>query len=327
VASRYFNLIRDQTEIRNFERQLENFKWLSARIQALADAGREPYFEVQRAQQQELFAANNLSNSRERYLASLDTFKVFIGMPIEQPLAIRTDIIDVPDLALEERKAVETALQNRLDLQTQRDRVTDARRRVRNARNELLPDLDLNASVSAPTDADKSRGGVDFDLTDGAYAASLDFSTELDKKLEKTAYRAAAIGLERAARDYRQDRDEVAAEVRDAIRQIRRSRFTLKNQELNIELSEKRLRGVLLRLRTLGPRDFIEAQDDLLEARLRRDDAERDLRVAILNYLLNTGQMRVNATGRWLAPAGLRNNVERDVMPDARQLLNGGEVE
>jgi hypothetical protein len=62
---------------------------------------------------------------------------------------------------------------------------------------------------------------------------------------------------------------------------------------------------VQLRLRELGPRDFIEAQEDLLSALNRRDDALRALRASILQYLLDTGQMRVASDGRWLAPAKL----------------------
>jgi len=79
---------------------------------------------------------------------------------------------------------------------------------------------------------------------------------------------------------------------------------------------------VLLRLRSLGPRDFIEAQEDLTEARNRRDFAVRDLRVSILQYLLDTGQMRVKQDGQWEPPAGLVVPDGVDPMVNPADLLN-----
>ena len=325
VSTRYFDLLRGLNEIGNLERQLANFQWLSARINALAKAGREPLFEVQRAQQQELFAANNLSNRRESFAADLDRFKILIGMPIEQQLVLDRSVIDVPDLELDAQAAVRVAQQYRLDLQTRRDQVADAHRRMAIARNNLLPDLDFNASVALPTDSDKDIAGVDLSTGDGSYSAGLTLSSELDQQTERIDHRRAVIGYEQARRDYEVNLDEVASEVRSSIRQIARARFTLENQNINITLAEKRLRGVLLRLRTLGPRDFIEAQEDLLEARTRRDEAERDLRVSILNYLLSTGQMRIDPQGGWRPPALIADEVRIRPMPAPDDLIREGD--
>ncbi|MGB0768785.1 MAG: hypothetical protein ACPGYV_13875, partial [Phycisphaeraceae bacterium] len=48
-----------------------------------------------------------------------------------------------------------------------------------------------------------------------------------------------------------------------------------------------------------------EAEEDLLDARNSRDQALADLQTSVLNYLLQTGQMRVDGQGRWLAPGRL----------------------
>jgi hypothetical protein len=49
----------------------------------------------------------------------------------------------------------------------------------------------------------------------------------------------------------------------------------------------------------------IEAQQDLVDARDARDRALADLRTAVLQFLLATGQMRVSGEGRWLQPVKL----------------------
>jgi len=68
----------------------------------------------------------------------------------------------------------------------------------------------------------------------------------------------------------------------------------------------------------------IEAQEDLADAQDARDSAARDLRLSVLNFLLNTGQMRVTANGQWLPPARL--TALPDDEPDAIDTPDGGEV-
>lgn len=321
VSSRYFDLVRQQDSINNQKRQLSNLRWLAERTDALAEAGRQPFIEVQRAEQEVLFAQNELVSLNERYVSSLDSFKLLIGMPVSEALAIKPVEVVVPEPALEDENAVKSALTYRLDLQTSKNQIEDAARRVKVAANGRLPDLDLFADVSLRSDRDKDMGGADIDLDESSYSAGIRFSTELPRKTEAIAERQAQIQLERTRRSYAQQRDEVAQSVRESIRAIRQARFTLALQDKNIELAEKRLRGVVLQLRTLGGRDFIEAQERLLRARNSRDSAVRDLRVNILRYLLETGQMRVTADGQWQAPAKLKPIDAVAPLPGAEEMI------
>jgi len=305
VATRYFDLLRQQATIDNQLRQLESFTWLADRIEALAEAGRQPTFEVQRAQQQVLFAENNLLNARETYQRQLDSFKLLIGMPIDEVLNVARIDLMIPEPVLATDESVKTALRNRLDLQTIRDRIDDAQRAVKVAKNDLQGDLNLDMDLTLNTDAGKDKAGVDVELSDSTYSIGLTYDAPLDRKTELIAYRTSLISLEQAHRNHQEQRDAIVQSVRSSIRQIQQSRFTLELQERNIAMSEKRLRGVVLRLRSLGPRDFIEAENDLLEAQNRVDSAVRDLRVSILQYLVDTGQMRVTPEGHWLPPAKL----------------------
>ena len=320
IASDYFDLIQTQQAIENQRRQAENFEWLQRRIAALAEAGREPFFEVQRAEQQVLFARNNLLNAQESYQSALDAFKVRIGMPVSTPLEIVPTELVVPAPELDVELAVATGLKLRLDLQTTRDQVDDAARRVQVARNGLLPDLDLFGSLSLPTDRERRFGGADFNTGQGLYTAGARLDIPLDRRIEELRLRQAQVQLERAHRSHELERQRVAQTVRAALRRIEQSRFSLELQNRNIEVARKRLRGVLLRLRTLGPRDFIEAQDDLLEARNRRDEAIRDLRVSVLGFLLESGQLRVGPAGQWLAPGNLQPAV--NVVPEAADVAD-----
>lgn len=322
VASTYFDLLRQQREIVAREVQLEALQRLAERFSALAEAGREPLFEAERAEQQVLFGQSNLVNAIENYALSLDAFKVTLGMPTTQPIEILPVDIDVPTPKLNPTTAVTTALALRLDLQTSADQINDALRRVANARNGMLPDLDLAASANLPTDPDQDIAGLELDPGSGRYRVGVTLDLPLDRVNELASLRSSLVNLERSRRNDRLARDRVALDVRRNLRQISQARFNLNLQDRNVQLAERRVLGVQLRERQLGPREVIEAEEDLLEARLRRDSAVADLRQNILQFLLATGQMRVDTQGQWQPPLQLVPlPVEPAAEPEPENLL------
>ena len=312
IANTYFNLILRQQQIYNVEKQLENLQQLADRFEALANAGFEPYFEAERSQAQVLFGRSNLLNSQEAYAGALDAFKIRIGMATTQNMLVEAAEVIVPKPLLEAQTSVLTAWSHRLDLQTSANQVDDAQRQVRIAANELLPDLDFSASIELPTAASDKIAGFDIDPGDGSYSAGFSMGLPLDRRIETSDHRSAQIRLEQAKRAHRVFRDNVALQVRRAIRAIEQAQFNLQLQQRNVRLNERREKGVNLRLLSLGPRDFIEAQEALLDARDRRDAAEAELRRSVLQYLLDTGQMRVAGNGKWLSPGELLPIVKQE---------------
>ncbi len=305
ISTRYYDLLRKQSEIQNVRRQLENFEWLERRTAAFARAGRIAVFEVQRAEQESLFARNNLIIVRDQYTSQVDAFKLLLGIPTDQPLIIEPSEVVLPEPAIDPEEAVASAIKYRLDLQTLSDRVDDARRRIDVAKNTVLPDVNLFADLRGNTDPLKRRPNLKIAAGASTYAAGVEVGLPLDRRIEELQVRQATVDYERAARTFTLESNRVVLDVRQSIRAIEQARLSLELQSRNIEVADRRLRGVLLRLATLGPRDFIEAQDRLLQARNRRDQALRDLRVSILNYLLDTGQMRITSDGHWQPPGKL----------------------
>lgn len=321
IATDYFDLLQESARIANLKSQLKNLNWLQRRITALADAGREPPFEVRRSEQQVLFAKNNLLTANERYDRLLDVFKITIGLATNQKLTLKPITIQVPIPLLNEVNATKTAWTNRLDYQTSNDRVADAKRLVNVARNDLLPDLNLNAGVAIPTTSKRDRAGGQFDAGEGTFDLGLTFSAPLDRRREQLNVRRSLITHERSKRNFKLLQDEISRQVRRAIRQIDLARDTLKIQEQNLEQAQLRRDEVTLRLRSLGPRDFIEAEEDLLDAQNQRDAAVRDIRVNVLQYLLDTGQMRVGPKGNWQPPTKLIEAKLGAIAPPASRLM------
>ncbi|MEM9296308.1 MAG: TolC family protein [Planctomycetota bacterium] len=304
LAETYFDLLRAQREIGNRRQQLDGLRRLAARFEALAEAGQEPPFEAERARQQVLFGESRLLDAEESYAAELDRLKLQIGLPVETPLLITPQVVDAETPQLDSAASVQAAWEYRLDLQTLADRVSDARRDLALARNQTLPDLEVFARAAADPEDDDS--GLTVDLDDQEFEAGVRFGAPLDRVEEVAAQRSALVALERARRTLRLQRDQVAVDVRRTVRQIEQARFNVELQDRNVALAERRLRGVRLRETELGPEEVIDAEQDRLDAKNARDQAVADLRTGVLQYLLDTGQMRVAPDGRWLAPIGLR---------------------
>lgn len=306
VATDYFDLVQAIAQIRNAERVLEGRRKLYDEVNALYRAGRRPQFELSETQQRVLAGENSLAAQRDRYLLQLEQLRIRLGMPPDEPIRIDPDAtVDLPVPALDIPESVLRGLTLRLDLQTRRDRVTDSRRSMANARNDLLPDLDLSASMTAITDPDLQRGGLQFDEEEFDYFGSITFGLPLDRETERISLRESSIRLEQARRDLREFEDTIALNIRAAIRDIQLALFSLRAQNESISLIERRIYGLELRRDEVNTRTRIDAADELAAALDQRDAAIRNLRVAILRYLLETGQFRVDVEGQLLTPVGL----------------------
>ena len=185
----------------------------------------------------------------------------------------------------------------RLDLQNRRDFIDDARRGVNNARNDLLSDLDLAASAVPTGVVDAGSTGINFDLRDTTYRASIVFGLPIDRTIERSNLRQSQVDLERSVRDYEEFRDTVAVQVRSAVRNIDRALFSRELQEENLRVSRLRLASIDAAPDRADARDRTESATALLAAQDAYLDARRDLQIAILRYLLDSGQLRLEPDG------------------------------
>lgn len=317
IAQDFLNLIVSQSAVENAERQLAGLQLVADRERALYEAGRTPIFQKALAEQSVVAALDDLNERRESYTLSVDRFKVRLGIPVDQPVQIVRSGYDLPPPEIDMNTAVQQALMYRLDLQTQRDVVDDARRNVEVARNNALPDLDLVGSAGIITDPDRRRGGVSFDPGYSDFAAGITFGLPLDREIERIGIRTSQIQLERARRELDRRRDNATVSVRSAVRDIDRARYTLEIQERSVATGEQRVASIEAAPDRATARDASEANNELARARDRRDAAARDLQVAILRYLLETGQLRVDHNGHLLPLPGMPADI---VVSDAAAL-------
>lgn len=295
VASDYFNLLTQQQRIRNRYLQYQSSVDFVNRTLAFFDSGQVDGIEVQRVQNQLLESEDEVNTALQNYENALDRFKLRIGMPMDEPLQVVSVQLDVPVPKLDAVEASILARQFRLDLQTVRDRVDDARRRVAVAENGLLPDLDMTLGTTVGNSPGDPARDIDGDTV--AYNAGLRLDLPLDRLAERNRYRAALIGLEVARRNVQDQEDTVVADARASIRTIRTAVSSLEINRQATEIARKRLDAVtqfLLTGRTKDTRNVVEAQNTLLGAQDRFDQARARVQIAILSYLRDAGVLRLD---------------------------------
>lgn len=294
VASAYFNLLAQQQQISNSLQNLQNTRQFTEQAQALYAAGIQRFIDVQRALQSQLQAENSLVNAQNNYQSALDDFKLLIGAPTDEPIEVVARELAVTVPVVGEEEAVKLAQTYRLDLRTAEDQVDDARRNVRNAKNNLLPDLDFTARAGLNDDAGNifRDGGADAE----SYSAELTLDLPIDRIIERNSYRRSLISLERTQRAYEELRDQVAVDARDTLRGIRTAELQVRIQRSSVELAQQRLENAieLLRQGTGRSEDLLSAQEDLLDAQNSLETARARLQTQILRFLRDTGTLRVD---------------------------------
>lgn len=328
ITREFLDLVVAQRRIENARRGVESFVGLEAQQDALYRAGRRTPFEAAEAQNNRLEAVSRLNQVQESYRLALDRFKVRIGLPPEEPVEIVPDEFGFVPPRIDLDEAVRLALSNRLDLQTRRDQVRDAERSVEVARNGLLGDLGLRASLGVPTDPRRERSGVRFDPGWSDFEIGLSYDWPLDRDIERAQVRQAEIRAARSQREYERTRDTVAIAARAAVREIDAALFSLDIQERNLQIALRREESIRADPGRATIRQQTDAIDQVLRSRDALDDARRTLELAVLRYLLETDLLRVDPEGGLAPISGMTfsDRTRGAATDDARDAVREGDA-
>jgi outer membrane protein TolC len=316
LAQDYFNLIQQRSRILNQEKSLESFRKIDEAEAARVEAGRRPPFQRSITQNQVLGAQSQLASLNETYRLTLDRFKIRLGLDPKDSVVLGEIRFELPEPEIDLEKAGELALDYRLDLQTQRDRLDDAQRGVVNAKDQLLPSLNFTGSASLPTDPDRKVGGLGVQPDDLNYSAGLTLGLPLDREIERLGLKRSMISLEARKRDYAKARDDIVVAVWSALRRIDLARNQLSLAEQQVKINERRLEEQQLKADEVEPQRIVDSQNDLLRAQNDRDQARTDLRIAVLNYLLESDQLRVAPDGTFQALPGMERGTSPQTPSD-----------
>jgi|TARA_B100000959_G_scaffold99100_1_gene104791 outer membrane protein TolC len=305
VASDYYSiLLNRETATNNYAGLLANNLSLE-REQAFQAEGLTTLLEVGRLEQSSLQADLRWTSSITRYKRSLDNFKILIGLDADDTIILDDNEMtlitetgmDSPDISLEQ--ATEMAIQTRLDLYTQLDRVQDSARRIEVAANALSPTLNLALVASVPSSTSLTPGELDFENT--VYSAGLDVDLPVDTKLERNNYRRSLIDYDATTRDYLLALDEIKLNVLDTWRRMNEARKSYDISVTSVEINERRVEEAELRAELgLGDiQDTVDSQNDLTAARTELVSSIVEHNIAKLEFWRDVGLLYVDDNGQW----------------------------
>lgn len=299
VADAYYSLVRQRKQLDNDEQSYEDAKYDRQKADALRSLDRNKPDDVFQARRREIEAENQVIAGRTRYKLALDEFKILLGLPIEAPITIDADEPPYDPVNIESQSAVDVALHNRLDLHTRRDQVEDTRRRLRIARQDLLPQFDLTADYGV-----SSLGGRADDATPNQRRSSVGLALEvpLDRIPERNAYREAQISLDRIERDLGQTEDRVRIDILNSLRELKQFEKQIQLQEDQIRSEQRAVAVMQIRVEAgdAQQRDLTEARRSLTDAMNQLIDLKVQHFIARLRLKRNLGILFIDQNGMWV---------------------------
>lgn len=302
TAGDYYQVLQDRDTARNAFLDLQRSRQNVARERAFADEGQRPLASLDQFRQAELNSETRWLEAVRSYREGLDRFKISLGVPLDSRLVLddqQLARLTIADPGVPVAEAIPVAVATRLDLQTARERVQDAQRRVPIAKNNLLPQVD--AAASGAFSSPSSDG---FSLPDPKlynWSAGLDVDLGLDRKSQRNDFRRTLIAVEQARRQFALAVDNVRLQVASNWRALEQAKRNFENAELGVTLAERRVEEQELRMQ-LGrgqTRDLLDAQADLNNARNGRTAAIVNHTLARLRYWRDMGLLFIRDDGSW----------------------------
>jgi len=269
VASAFYNVVAQRQLLDVARQSLRRTESLQRASDARLKVGMASKLDVFRAELQAAQAREAMVRSRAALENALEQFRGLLALPPDDP--VEPEAAGLPEPSEQDVAPVgvlvERALASRLELMETRDQVSDAERSASLARQNLLPQIDLNVGVSQLGFG--SSFGDAWAAGDRRVELFLSASYPLRRSTEKASRAVAEIEVTARERAVRQRELEIEQEVRAAARELDRiaKSVELQEQALDVTVQQRRL-AVLRYQRGLGSNfDVVDAEASLVVAR------------------------------------------------------------
>ncbi|HEY7700172.1 MAG TPA: TolC family protein [Vicinamibacteria bacterium] len=306
VVSSYYNIVRQSGLVDVAEKSLQRNKELLRASEARLEVGLASKLDVFRAELQLSQAEDALIFRKEALELALDSFKFNLGLAPGDVVALEMVEPEYQPVEVDVDGATAQALQNRVEMQEENDRIKDAQRALAVSKQNLLPQVDLNLRYDRRGLGDSFSSS--FHFIDNAFNMFLTTSYPLDRSSENASFAMSQIDVAARRRQLRLVEYNIANEVRAAARNLERIGKSIVLQERNTDFAEKQLRLATLRYqRGLASNfDIIDAENNLIQSRSNYVSLISDYHVAQIELKRVTGTLDVEtefAPGNFLPNA------------------------
>jgi outer membrane protein len=282
VASAYYRVVAQEAIVDVARKSLDRARRLRDASEAKLDAGLVSQLDVLRSQQLVSQAEIQLFDAQSATEDARDRLMFAMGRPPGEQFVVPAVIPRSTD-RIEPDEAVGMAVANRLDLKSLVASATDAEQQVRYARNQLLPQMDVNFVFTRRETADSFAHS--FGVDGFRFATFFNISTPVDRTPQLVDYQNALIDRDRRKRDTLTLQRRIADEVKRALRERDRLERTLIAADMSVEIGRREVEVAQERYeRGLSNNlDVVTAESNLLTAESRRIAALADSALARLS--------------------------------------------
>lgn len=297
IAQSYYGLVSQQETLANQQRTYDEAVYDRKKAEALRQVDRNTDEQVFRARRREVVTQAGLMDAQTAYRRGLDELKIELGLPTSANLDVVPAEPPYEAVRLDADSAVAAALHNRFEVETARQQLEDAERRVGLAEDGLLPELGLTLDGSLQGQADRLPRGM---ADDWSFSGGLTLGLPLQLESERNAYRAALIQRDRAARALDLLLDRIGLEVRNQLYRLQSVEQQIELQEAQIAQEQRAVTVTQVRYDAdqLDNRDLLEARQGLIDAQNALIRLKVDHYVMRLRLVRDLGLPTLDAQGR-----------------------------
>jgi outer membrane protein TolC len=298
ATTAFYQVILQRQLLAVARQSLKRSESLQKASEARLEVGLVSKLDVFRAELQASQAQESMLRAETSLENALESFRSVLGLPATEaiePAAVEISDIAVPETLEPVEVLVARAQQTRIDLAESVDQVGDARRAASLARQNLLPQLDLNFAVNQLGLGTSFGSAWRAGDRDRRFTVYLSSSYPLARS--HTTHRAEAeLALAGRQRNLLQQQLQVELEVRTAVRDLERLVKSIELQRKAVDIAEQQRQLATLRYqRGLASNfDVVDAEGSLVVARSALVGLLTSHRVARYELLRATGALDVD---------------------------------
>ncbi len=275
-----YGCIQTQQQIDFLQKQLDELKRHLSLAKIKEKSGIIDAMDLYRAEIRIQNVEEELTSTTEELANNIDEVKNILAVSLQQPLIVSAPVEYRPvEIKLEEAQTI--ALANRIELVLSAMQVQETERRMAVAKNNILPQLDLELGYSTYRDEEYDA------LSDERWTVALSSESDLFRTSERNDYLQSRLELQQVELSQQDAEEQIIQDVRFQLN-------SLEKQQERIAIRHEQARQAMgkLRLAESKFRYSLANNFDLLEAQTEMQQARTDHMVETINYIVGTYRLR-----------------------------------
>ena len=310
VVKAYWDLVGAEQQAAVRETSLANAQRLLDVNQRRLEIGIGAGLEVVQAKASVAQRTSDVIAARTQVASAEDRLKLLLDLKENEEFShkriVASDVPEATELDLDEPASIARALENRPELKSAELEIDSAELDRYRAANNMQMKLDVSGSVFQGARGDKA--GVVFDgigdRDDNSYSFQVEGEIPITNRVARGQYEKARQTKRQAQDRQYKTRNEIAINVRNAVRQAASSRIIVESsgqaralQETNVAAEEKRLKlGITTSF------EVLRTQEDLATAHAQEVQAKIDYEKALTDLKLAEGTILTALNVEYAAP-------------------------